>query len=249
VSELHPATRGFAAAADAYERGRPDYPPAAIVRIVSSLGLRGGRTVLDLAAGTGKLTRLLVPSGANIIALEPVREMRSQLERQVPGVATIAGTAERIPLADGYLDGVTVGQAFHWFKRDDALREIHRVLRPGAGLALIWNARDERHPLQAALSEIIDPLEGDMPRRKQGNWKTLLEESGLFERSERSLFDHVQAVDEQGLVERVVSISFVANAPQAVRADVEARVRMLARQAEHPLRLPYMTELYIGFAS
>jgi ubiquinone/menaquinone biosynthesis C-methylase UbiE len=165
VSELHPATRGFAAAADAYERGRPDYPPAAIVRIVSGLGLRGGRTVLDLAAGTGKLTRLLVPSGANIIALEPVREMRSQLERQVPGVATIAGTAERIPLADGYLDGVTVGQAFHWFRQDDALREIHRVLRPGAGLALIWNARDERHPLQAALSEIIDPLEGDMPRR------------------------------------------------------------------------------------
>jgi len=175
--------------------------------------------------------------------------MRSQLERQVPGVATIAGTAERIPLADGYVDGVTVGQAFHWFKRDDALREIHRVLRPGAGLALIWNARDERHPLQAALSEIIDPLEGDMPRRKQGNWKTLLEESGLFERSERSLFDHMQAVDEQGLVERVLSISFIAASPEAVRADVEASVRALARAAEHPLLLPYMTELYVGFAS
>ena len=248
MSELHPATRGFAAAA-VYERGRPDYPAAAIARIVSKLELRRGRTVLDLAAGTGKLTRLLLPSGANLIALEPVREMRSQLERQVPGVATIAGTAERIPLADGYVDAVTVGQAFHWFKRDDALREIHRVLRPGAGLALIWNARDERHPLQAALSEIIDPLEGDTPRRKQGNWKTLLEESGLFERSERSLFDHVQEVDEQGLVERLLSISFIAAAPEAVRADVEARVRAVAREAEHPLRLPYMTELYIGFAN
>jgi SAM-dependent methyltransferase len=246
---LHPATRGFAVAADAYERGRPDYPAAAIARIVSRLGLRPGRTVLDLAAGTGKLTRLLVPSGANLIALEPVREMRAQLERQVPGVATIAGTAERIPLADGYVDGVTVGQAFHWFKRDDALREIHRVLRPGAGLALIWNARDERDPLQAALSEIIDPLEGDMPRRKQGTWKTLLEESGLFEHSERTLFDHVQAVDEQGLVERVLSISFIAASPETVRADVEARVRALARDTEEPLRLPYMTELYIGFAS
>ena len=248
MSELHPATRGFAASADAYERGRPDYPAAAIARIVSCLELRRGRTVLDLAAGTGKLTRLLVPSGANLIALEPIREMRSQLERQVPGIATIAGTAERIPLADGYVDGVTVGQAFHWFKRDDALREIHRVLRPGAGLALIWNARDERNPLQAALSEIIDPLEGDMPRRRQGNWKTMLEESGLFERSERSLFEHVQAVDEQGLVERVLSISLIAASPEAVRADVEARVRALAREAEHPLRLPYMTELYVGFA-
>jgi SAM-dependent methyltransferase len=248
VSELHPATRGFAAA-DVYERGRPDYPAAAIARIASRLELRRGRTVLDLAAGTGKLTRLLVPSGANLIAVEPVREMRSQLEKQVPGVATIAGTAERIPLADDYVDAVTVGQAFHWFKPDEALREIHRVLRPGGGVALIWNARDERHPLQAALSEIIDPLEGDTPRRKQSNWKTLLEESGLFERSERSLFDHVQEVDEQGLVERLLSISFIAAAPESVRVDVEARVRALAREAEHPLRLPYMTELYIGFAS
>jgi SAM-dependent methyltransferase len=248
VSDLHPATRGFAAAADAYERGRPDYPAAAIARIVSRLELRGGRTVLDLAAGTGKLTRLLVPSGANLIALEPVREMRSQLERQVPGVATLAGTAERIPVADSYVDAVTVAQAFHWFKADEALREIYRVLRPGGGLALIWNARDERDPLQAALSEIIDPLEGDTPRRKQGNWKTLLEESGLFERSERSLFDHAQPVNEQGLVERTLSISYIANAPQALRADVEARVRALARKAERPLRLHYMTELYVGFA-
>jgi len=246
VSELHPATRGFAAA-DVYERGRPDYPAAAIARIVSRLELRGGRTVLDLAAGTGKLTRLLVRSGATLLALEPVPEMRRQLERQVPGVATLAGTAERIPVADGYVDGVTVGQAFHWFRADEALREIHRVLRPGGGLALIWNARDERDPLQAALSEIIDPLEGDTPRRKQRNWRTLLEESCLFERTERSLFAHVQPLDEQGLVERMLSISFIATAPAAVRADVETRVRTLAQDAEHPLRLPYMTELYLGF--
>jgi SAM-dependent methyltransferase len=246
VSDLHPATRGFTAA-DVYERGRPDYPAAAVERIVERLELRGGRTVLDLAAGTGKLTRLLVASGANVMALEPVPEMRAQLERHVPGVATLAGTAERIPLADGYLDAVTVGQAFHWFRADEALREIHRVLRSGGGLALIWNARDERDPLQAALSEIIDALQGDTPRRHQRNWKTLLAESGLFERPERSLFEHVQELDEQGLVERVLSISFIATAPAAVRSDVGARVRELAREADRPLRLPYMTELYIGF--
>ncbi|MDX6485722.1 MAG: hypothetical protein QOF43_875 [Gaiellaceae bacterium] len=230
-----------------YERGRPDYPAAAIARIVECLGLRPGRTVLDLAAGTGKLTRLLVPSGANVIAVEPVREMRQELEKRVPAVAALAGTAERIPLTDGYVNAVTVGQAFHWFDANAALREIRRVLRPGGGIALIWNARDERHPLQAALSEIIGTLEGDTPHRQQRNWKTMLAESGLFERCERALFEHVQPLDEQGVVERVLSISFIAAAPQSVRDAVAARVRALAQKAEKPIRLPYMTEVYLGF--
>jgi SAM-dependent methyltransferase len=246
VSDLHPSTRGFEGA-DVYERGRPDYPAAAVARIVSKLDLRPGRTVLDLAAGTGKLTRLLVPSKANVIAVEPVREMRAELERRVRGVVVLAGTAERMPLTDRYVDAVTVGQAFHWFKQDEALREIHRVLQPGGGVALIWNARDERHPVQAALSEVFDAFEGDTPRRKQRDWRTLLPDSGLYERCERALFEHEQPVDEQGLVERVVSTSFIAAASQAVRDEVEARVRGIARAAEQPIRLPYMTELYFGY--
>jgi SAM-dependent methyltransferase len=248
VSDLHHATRGFADGAAVYERGRPSYPPAAIDRIVSALDLRPGRTVLDLAAGTGKLTRLLVPSGANVIAVEPVREMRQELERRVRGIAALAGTAERLPLVDRSVDAVTVGQAFHWFRPDEALHEMHRVLVPGGGVALIWNARDERHAVQAALSEVFDPLEGDTPRRKQREWRSLLADSGLFERCERALFEHEQIVDEQGLVERVTSISFIAAAPQQVRDDVEEQVRAIARNAEQPIRLPYMTELYLGYA-
>jgi SAM-dependent methyltransferase len=248
VSELHPATRGFAAA-DVYERGRPDYPVAAIEAIVERLGLRPGRTVLDLAAGTGKLTRLLVPTGAAVLAVEPVPEMRAELERRVRGVAALGGTAERIPLAHGYVDAVTVGQAFHWFDANAALREIHRVLKPGGGVALIWNARDERDALQAALSEIIDPLEGETPRRKQRDWKTLLGDNTLFEGTDRLLFEHAQLLDEQGVVDRVTSISFIAAAPPRVRADVEARVRALVADAALPIRLPYMTELYLGFAT
>lgn len=243
MSDLHPATRGFADS-DRYERGRPDYPVAAVAAIVSELGLRAGRTVLDLAAGTGKLTRLLVPSGTSVLAVEPVREMRQRLEQEVRGVAVLAGTAERIPLRDSFVDAVTVGQAFHWFDADTALREIHRVLRPGGGLALIWNARDERDPLQRKLSEIFDELEGDTPRRRQRDWKTLLPDSPLFERASRLLFEHVQPVDEQAVVDRMLSTSFIAAASPEVRADVERRVREVARGAT---RLPYMTELYLGF--
>ncbi len=246
MSELHPATRGFERA-ELYERGRPSYPRAAVDRIVSRLDLRPGRTVLDLAAGTGKLTRLLVPSGAALIAVEPVLEMRRALEQHVPEAAALAGTAERIPLVDRSVDAVTVGQAFHWFRQDEALREIHRVLRPGGGVALIWNARDERHPVQAALSEVIDPLEADTPRRKQRDWRSLLADSGLFDRCERALFEHEQEVDEQGLVERVTSISFIATARQEVRDEVEERVRSIARAARQPIKLSYMTELYLGY--
>ena len=242
MSDLHPATRGFTSA-ERYERGRPDYPAAAIAAIVSELDLRAGRTVLDLAAGTGKLTRLLVPSGANVLAVEPIREMREKIGS---GVVALAGTAEKIPLADGFVDAVTVGQAFHWFDAEAALREMHRVLRPGGGVGLIWNARDERQPLQAALTEIIDPLEGDTPRRQGRDWKTLLAESGLYERTRRLLFEHTQPVDEDGVVDRVLSISFIALAPDDVRADVEARVREVARDARE---LSYMTELYLGFAA
>jgi SAM-dependent methyltransferase len=247
VSELHPATRGFVAA-DVYERGRPDYPAAAVSKLAEVLDLRRGRTVLDLAAGTGKLTRMLLTTGANVVAVEPVREMRAELERLTRGVAVLAGTAERIPLTDAFVDAVTVGQAFHWFDEAPALREIHRVLRPGGGVALVWNARDERSELQAALSEIIDALEGETPRRTKRDWKTMLAESGLFERCERRLFTHVQETDEQGVVDRVVSISFIAAAPQAVRDEVAERVRALVRDVEQPIRLPYMTEVYFGFA-
>ena len=125
---IHPtAAAGFSLGAAAYERGRPGYPAEAIGWLAEQLGLRAGRTVLDLAAGTGKLTRALVETGAEVVAVEPVDEMRAQLEAAVPAARALAGTAEEIPLADGAVDAVTVAQAFHWFDRDAAFTEIHRA--------------------------------------------------------------------------------------------------------------------------
>jgi SAM-dependent methyltransferase len=243
ASDLHPATRGFELAADAYERGRPDYPAAAIDWLVERFDLGPGRTVVDLAAGTGKLTRLLVPSGADVIAVEPIAEMRAKLEN----ARAIEGTAEAISLPDASADAVTVAQAFHWFRAEEALVEIHRVLRPGGGLALVWNVRDERNALQAAASELLDPLGRDTPRRQKRPWRDVIDGSGLFTPAERVSFPHEQVVDEEGFIERFTSISFVASAPPDVLADVTERLRALARGAGTPVRLPYVTELYVAF--
>jgi SAM-dependent methyltransferase len=244
VSELHPATRGFGLAADAYERGRPDYPADAIALLVERLGLRPGRTVLDLAAGTGKLTRLLAPTGAEVIAVEPIAAMRAKIE----GAQVLEGTAEAIPLPDASVDAVTVAQAFHWFRFGEALAEIHRVLRAGGGLALVWNVRDEREPIHAEVSAILLPLERDVPRRHRHPWLEVLDESGLFSPAEKISFEHEQLVDEDGLVERFMSVSFVASADADVRADVEAQLRALARDAGTPIRLPYVTDVYLAFS-
>jgi len=243
VSDLHPATRGFELAADVYERGRPDYPAAAIAWLVERLALRPGRTLVDLAAGTGKLTRLLVRSGADVIAVEPLAALRALIEN----ARVLEGTAEAMPLPDASADAVTVAQAFHWFRAEEALAEIHRVLRPGGGVALVWNTRDERDPLHAAVSELLGPLEGDAPRRHKRDWGEVVDASGLFTPTERAAFDHEQLVDEDGFVERFTSISFVAAAPDDARAQVEARLRDLARETGAPIRLPYVTELYVAF--
>ncbi len=173
--------------------------------------------------------------------------MRPELERRVPEAIAMGGTAERIPLVDQYVDAVTVAQAFHWFQADLALHEIRRVLRPGGGLALIWNTRDDRNQLNAAITEILEPLGRDTPRRRQRDARAVLDESGLFTKCETALFKHRQKLDEEGLVERVLSISFVAAAKRAVRADVEQRVRALAQEREGRIRLLYVTELYLAF--
>src|SRR5262249_51881686 len=136
---------------------------------------------LDLAAGTGKLTRGLVTTGARVVAVEPLGPMRALLERAVPEAEALEGTAEAIPLADGAVDAATVAQAFHWFDLDRAYRELHRVLRPGGGLAIVWNTRDSSNPLQRALTSLLRAIPAastvshdyDAPARAElfGEWE------------------------------------------------------------------------------
>ena len=143
---VHEVALGFDSTAAAYERGRPDYPPAAVEALVEALAIGPASTVVDLGAGTGKLTRLLVPTGARVVAVEPLAGMRAELATAVRGVEVLDGTAEAMPLGDGRADAVVAAQAFHWFADHQSLSEIHRVLRPGGGLGLVWNVRDQSVP-------------------------------------------------------------------------------------------------------
>ena len=248
VHEL--ATVGFGRAVDEYERARPGYPGDAVAWLVERLGIDPSRRVLDLAAGTGKLTRQLRPTGAEIVAVEPLAGMRARLEQALPGVEALAGTAEAIPLTDASVDAVTVGQGFHWFATDHALAEIHRVLRPDGRLGLIWNARDESADWVARLSDIIEPHRGDVPRFVSRKWERAFEATELFGPLEERQFGFAQEMDAETLAARVASISFIAALSDDERARVLAEVRELAET--HPATagkatfpLPYRTAVFV----
>jgi SAM-dependent methyltransferase len=239
------AARGFDRAGDAYERGRPGYPADAVEFLVSELGISPGTRVLDLAAGTGKLTRQLVPTGADLVAVEPVAGMRSKFAEVVPGVPVLEGTAEQIPLASGSLDAVLCAQAFHWFDAERAQREIHRVLRPGGGLGMIWNVRDEAVEWERRLSELVRRYESDTPRRHWGRWREPFDEAVLFTALEERQFSHRQEGDVETMLARVGSISFVSALADEERAAFLEEVRKLVEPAGSPLVMHYRTEVYL----
>jgi SAM-dependent methyltransferase len=242
--KVHPLAAGFDEAAGAYERARPEYPAEAVDWLWARLGLGEGCRVVDLGAGTGKLTRMLVARGAQVLAVEPIEGMRAQLARAVPEADAVPGTAEAIPAGDGSADAVTAAQAFHWFDPEPTLAEMHRVLRPGGGVGLIWNMRDSTHPLQAALDELLEPLRGqNYPRSK--HWRDVFSTHELFTPLEDETFPFVQRLDEDGLVERVSSISFVAKLPDDERSRVLQYARELAPR-EETFDFPYQTRVYVS---
>ena len=244
------AEQGFGREAEEYERVRPSYPADAVAWLVDNLGIGPHHTVLDLAAGTGKLTRLLVPFGASVLAAEPVDGMRRGFVAAVPGVPIVAAVAEALPVAGASLDAITVAQAFHWFDADRAFGEFARVLRPRGRVGLIWNARDRSSDWVNEVWSIMDRVEKRAPWRdhEQGDDSAPRPRAG-FGALHAETFRHEQSITPEGVVGRVASVSHVAVLPPAERQRVLDEVRdVLAR---HPdargrpeLHLPYRVDVY-----
>ena len=226
----------FGQAADVYERGRPSYP----VDAVDWLLPQGARHVVDLGAGTGKLTRVLVPRAEQVTAVEPSEGMRSVLEQAVPEARSLAGSAESMPLDDSSVDAVFVAQAWHWVDPRAAVPEVARVLRPGGTLALLWNIRDETVPWLTELSQVMhSPAERDMSSDAPPVGEP-------FAPIERRDFPWVHELGRDELLAMIASRSYVITLSEDDRAQVLRDVGQLldthpdTRRADL-IRLPYVT--------
>ncbi|MFE7223656.1 class I SAM-dependent methyltransferase [Nocardioides sp. NPDC057577] len=197
--------RSFGGVADSYDRGRPSYPVDAVKWLVGEEPC----SVLELGAGTGKLTEVLVGLGHDVFATDPDDAMLDILSEKLPDVRATSGTAEQIPIGDSLYDVVVVGQAFHWFDHAKALAEIGRVLRTDGRLAVVQNERDERIPWVRKLGKLIGKQPG---RTDEGGFDptSILDDSGLFSAVEAQAFRHWQVVDRHSIQDLVQSRSNVA---------------------------------------
>jgi ubiquinone/menaquinone biosynthesis C-methylase UbiE len=229
--------RSFGAAAEAYERARPGYPDEAVDWLLPERA----QTVLDLGAGTGKLTQSLAARGVEVVAVEPLPEMRERLAATLPGVRAVAGTAEKIPLPDDSVDAITVAQAWHWVDPERATAEAARVLRPGGTLGLIWNRRDERVDWIVRLTEVMGSAEVE-----------LMDMSAVaigppFGETESFVTEWQRPMDVDLLVEMVASRSYVITATPRRRAEILDGVRRIVESDPHlgtEFDLPYETYCY-----
>jgi SAM-dependent methyltransferase len=235
----------FGEHADAYERARPAWPEEAARWLVPG----GARLVVELGAGTGKLTRAIAELGVRVVAVEPdPRMLAVLLERGLEGVE---GTAEAVPFGEGEADGVVAGSSLHWFEFDRALAEIHRVLRPGGRFGFGWNHRDVRHPTIAAMSEAI--YSSRPSRQTSGwqrrNWISEIARTGLFGEAEHVLFEHVHELPREALADHLLSYSGLAALPDAERRREFAAVADIldGDSSLHDgdlLRLPFVVDAY-----
>ena len=236
---LHPLAAQFADVADVYESGRPGYSKGAVGALVAELGIRSGGRVLDLAAGTGKLTRALVDAELDVVAVEPQAPLRDRLAAAIGADRVLEGYAEAIPLPNSSVDAVTVADAFHWFDAEPALAEIRRVLRPGGGLAVLsahpdWSSASWSHDVGALVNE----LRPEHPYFDGPPWHAAATAAGGWATPREVHVTAAQPTDPGRLVDYVSSMSFVAALPEDRRRDALERVRDLLEAGETPAEMP-----------
>jgi SAM-dependent methyltransferase len=239
----HLGRAGFESGSDVYERARPSYPSEAVDLLMETAGLAPGSRVLDLAAGTGKMTRQLVERGLVCLAAEPSPSMREVFTRVVPGVPLVGATAEQIPLADATVDAVVVAQAFHWFDPPTALAEVARVLRPDGWLVLIWNERDETVPVVRDLVR-ISKWDTMAPYPIGKDFGADIDRSGRFGTVQRTKLPFTQWMDLPTFVGQVDSRSYVQILPDADRRALLDEVEAFGGGLPQPIAMPYITDLF-----
>ncbi len=239
------AEEGYANVGVAYEKGRPEYPSDAVAFLLQRLGVAGAppttTRVVDLAAGTGKFTRAVLAAGVTPVAVEPVAHMRETFEKQTPGVEVLDGTAEALPFDNESVDALLAAQAFHWFDGVAALREIHRVLKPMAGLGLLWNGTDRSVDWVEVIWREIDARRDDTPSAWSYEWRDAFVDNRAFTSLASATFRYDHLLDRDGLVARVTSISFIARGPDEDRELLSRHVRSVCDDVGLPehFALPY----------
>jgi ubiquinone/menaquinone biosynthesis C-methylase UbiE len=242
------AAKGFGRGADEYERGRPSYPDGVVELLSRVMPMRPRSRVCDLAAGTGKLTRLLLATGADVVAVEPVAAMRRKLTVICPDAKVLEGVAEDIPLDDESVDVLTAGQAFHWFANHQALGEMARVLRPAGGLALLWNRNDDGVPWVREIERIVLVHGGGQPYTTEDP-QDLVAESERFTAMTHETFSNHVRITPDLVIARVASTSYIAALSDEQREACLDEVR--ACLASHPdtagkdrFDYPYVTSVF-----
>jgi ubiquinone/menaquinone biosynthesis C-methylase UbiE len=231
----------FNDAAEEYERGRPGYPLEAIHSLIRELHLERRSVVVDLAAGTGKLTRDLLGCFDEVIAIEPLAAMKQQLALEAPAARSLQGSAESMPLADGSADAIFVAQAFHWFDGRRALDEMARVLKPGAGLALLWNTSPWGRREGAwfgLLDDLLEHSRADLSvtrRPGSGLWREAFDGERRFERLCSATFDNTQRTSPEEFLANLASRSYVARLSPADRRNLLDEVSDLLQLPSAPM--------------
>jgi len=232
----------FGKSAALYESIRPGYPQEAAHWALGPGFAIGRGTVMDLGAGTGLLTRILVPLAGRVIPVEPDAEMRAQLTAAVPRVVAVAGSAESIPYADASVDSIVTAQAYHWFDPERAHPEIARVVRTGGTFAAIWNLRDSTVGWVAALEEAAGPAPTGQVR--DPDREVTLDFGASFDPPERGEFRHDIAMTADRVHALVASRSTYLVAPAAERAEIDARIAAVTAELPATFTMPYVTVCY-----